>query len=128
MPQRGKIRRRGLLVEALLSSDSIAQAAEQVGIAKSTALRWLQNEDFRRQFARAKEDRLRVAGAILARNAAKAALTLEEILSSKPQPHQGARVAACRAVLELSIDAFLAENLAERISRLEGQGRDTPIV
>jgi hypothetical protein len=128
MPQRGKIRRQEQLIESLLSTDSIAQAAELTGISKSTALRWMKDPEFRQQFGRAKEDRLRVAGAILCRNAAKAALVLEEIISNPATAHESSRVAACRTILELSIDAFLAENLAERLTRLEGQGRDTPIV
>ena len=126
MSQRGKSRLRAEAITCLLSESTIEDAATKAGISKRTLIRWLQEQEFRADYNRAKGDVLRTATAILTRNAGKAAQTLEEIFSGKPEPHQGARVASASATLRLALDSFALENLEERIRNLEKQ-RNEPL-
>jgi hypothetical protein len=119
--QRGKYRVRETAIAALLSENSIEAAAQKVGLSRRTLLRWLKEPEFRARYADAKQDQLKMATGVLARNCTAAACTLEDIFKSKPEPHQGARVAAAHATLRLALDAFALEQLEQRIRQLEGQ-------
>jgi len=121
MSQRGKERVRERAITALLASPTLEAAAREAGISKRTLLRWLQQPEFRAAYSRAKADVLRTATAILTRNSGRAAEVLEEIFEGEPVPHQGSRVSAAVSTLRLSLDAFVLENLDERIRKLEGQ-------
>ena len=114
-------RQRERTITALLSSNTLEGAARKAGISKRTLLRWMEQEDFRACYRKAKGDVLRTATAILTRNSGKAALTLTKIFSGKPTENQSARVSAARATLRLALEAFALEDLEERLRRLEKQ-------
>lgn len=124
MPQRGKTRAYEAAISALLSSSTLSEAARKAGVSKRTLIRWLQEPDFRKLYMEAKANVLKTATSILMRNAGRAAQTLEEIFESRPVPHQGARVGAAVHTLRLAMDAFVLENLEERIRKLEGQSNE----
>lgn len=124
MSQRGKSRTRERAITALLSAKTLEEAAEKAGISKRTLLRWLQKQDFRDAYLKAKADALKTATAILTRNSGRAAEVLQEIFEAGPTPHQGGRVTAAVATIRLSLDAFVLENLDERIRKLEEQERE----
>jgi hypothetical protein len=126
--QHGKSRFREAAIAALLSESSIGDAAIKSGVSKRTLLRWLKEPDFRRQYAEAKEQILKVATGILARNATKAAQTLEQIFAGEPAPHQGARTAAAIGTLRLALEAYALESFETRLYRLEHQSNDTETV
>jgi hypothetical protein len=108
-------------ISALLSSNTLEAAARKAGISKRTLLRWMEEQEFRDAYAKAKRDVLRSATAILTRDSGKAALTLTKIFTGKPSENQSARVSAARATLRLALDAFSLEDLEERLRRLENQ-------
>ena|ERR1700687_2173389 len=108
-------------INALLSSNTLAGAARKAEISKRTLLRWLDEAAFRDAYAKAKRDMLRSAIGILARDSGKAALTLTKIFSGKPKENLGPLVSAARATLTLTLDAFVLEDLEERLRKLEQQ-------
>lgn len=108
-------------ISALLSSNTLEAAARKAGISKRTLLRWMEEQEFRDAYAKAKRDVLRSATAILTRDSGKAALTLTKIFTGKPSENQSARVSAARATLRLALDAFSLEDLEERLRKLENQ-------
>lgn len=124
MTQTGKRRYREKAITALLSSDTIEQAAKEAGISKRTLLRWLSEPEFRAAYAQAKGDVLRTATAILTRNAGRAAKVLAEIFDAEPEAHQGGRVTAALGTIRLALDAFELESLEERLRKLESQQND----
>lgn len=124
--QEGKSRFREAAINALLSENTIEKAAEKAKVSKRTLLRWMQEPNFRADYARAKANVLKMASAILVRNSAKAALVLAEIFSSeKGGLHQSARVAAAIGNIRLAREAFELESLEERITALEENLRAT---
>jgi hypothetical protein len=106
-------------ITALLSEDTVEEAAAKTGIHKRTMLRWLAEPEFRAAFETAKRESLKMATAILTRNSARAARVLAQIFDAGPVPHSGARVAAALGTIRLSLDAFALENIEERLRRLE---------
>jgi hypothetical protein len=124
MPQTGKERGCELLIEALLSTNTLTAAAKMAGISKRTVLRRLEEKEFQAAFTKAKRDVLKRAAAILARNSGKAAVTLGQIFLGKPIENQSARVAAAKATLSLALAALTFEDIDERLRRLEGQTND----
>jgi hypothetical protein len=122
LSQSGKSRFRSKAVEALLEQNTNEEAATASGVSKRTILRWLREDDLREQYVRAKEESLKLATGILARNTTKAARKLAEVFEGKPEPHQAAIVAATTATLRLALDSFALESLDERIRRLESSG------
>lgn len=123
MSGRDKNRFREQAINALMSETTIERAARKAQISKSTLLRWMKDPEFRRAYAEAKADCLRMASAILTRNSAKAAVVLAEIFKCKRGKfNQSSRVSAAIGTIRLSHEAFSLEVLEERISKLEAQG------
>jgi transposase-like protein len=120
MERKGKAYLHGKAIECLLSETSIEKAAKKCGIAKSTLIRWMRQPEFRTEFANAKADILKMAGAILARNSTKAAVVLAEIFTTKKaKTSQASRVSAAIGVLRLANECFELEAFDERLRRLE---------
>jgi hypothetical protein len=122
MVREGKTRLWEQAINALLTTNTIEKAAKKVEISKSTLLRWMADPEFRKSYSEAKADALKMASAILVRNASKAALVLAEIFSSKKgKANQSARVAAAIGNIRLAHESFELENFEERLSALERQ-------
>jgi hypothetical protein len=119
--QKGKEREHEKAVSALLSTNTIEAAARKAGISKRTLLRWMEEPTFRDAYRKTKGDILRMATAILTRDSGKAALTLTKVFTSRPTENQSARVSAAKATLRLALDAFVLEDLEERLHKLEKQ-------
>jgi hypothetical protein len=118
----GKARLREAAITALLTTNSIQAAAKKAGVSRRTLLRWMKDPDFRKEYAEAKSDALKVASAILVRSSAKAALVLAEIFSNKRgRLNQASRVSAAIGCLRLAHESFELENFEERLSTLERQ-------
>lgn len=107
-------------IAALLAEPTIKAAAEALGIGERTLHTWLSEEAFEREYRRVRREAVRQAVARLQRSAAGAADALAEI-AEDPNERAPARVAAARAILELSIRAVELEDLEERITALEAR-------
>lgn len=125
MSQTGKSRFREKAIAALLSESSIEDAATKAGVSKRTLLRWMKDPGFRAEYAEAKADALKMASAILTRNASRAALVLAEVFSSKDgKLYQASRVTAAIGNIRLAHEAFQLESLEERVRKLEEQSHN----
>lgn len=107
-------------LSCLLTAPSIKAAAEAAGCGERTLHRWLSEEEFGRAYQRARREAVRQAVAKLQQSASGAADALAEI-AEDPAEKAPARVAAARAILELSIKAVELEDLEERITALEAR-------
>jgi transposase-like protein len=121
--EKPKDRLREKAVTLLLSEKSVESAARKLGVSARTLYRWASEPEFRKSLSEAKSNLQRMASAILARNATKAATTLAEIfLNKKGSINQSPRVSAALWNLRLLHEAIELEDLEERIRKLEQQG------
>jgi hypothetical protein len=119
MGEKTSDRLREKAVNLLLSEKTIETAARKCGVTKRTMIRWMKEPQFHAEYQEAKIFMLRTASRSLTRNSTKAAETLASIFSSKGKANQSSRVTAAVAVLRLSLDAYVLEDLDERLRRLE---------
>jgi hypothetical protein len=125
MARAGKTRLREAAINALLSASTIQGAAKKASVSKRTLLRWMKDPDFRKEYAEAKADALKMASAILTRNSAKAASVLCEIFSNRRgRLNQASRVTAAIGNIRLAHESAELEDFEERLSALERQGKD----
>ncbi len=105
-------------VAALITSSSITEAAQAVGIGERTLFTWLQDADFKEQYRQARREVVGQALANLQRVSSLAVSTLSEIMEDKKAPATS-RVSASKAVLELAIRAVELEDVIQRLEALE---------
>lgn len=118
---KAKERFRELAISALLSSRSVETAARKVGVSAKTLSRWLKDEEFRAEYQSVKKDLLRAGIGNLARKVFDAAEVLGEVAKKKGRPYQAARAHAATAIIRLSLDADVTDDLETRLRKLEAQ-------
>ena len=101
----------------IVAAPSLRQVARDVGVARSTILRWMQDPDFRAELDRAREAAASVAYAKLQQLTLTAIVNLEESLNS-PDPAERRR--ATRLALNIALKAELNHDLRKRIDLLNG--------
>jgi hypothetical protein len=109
-----------LAVWVLLQTRTLAEAAEILGIGERTLRRWMKRRDFQAAYRAARQQAVAQAVTRLHQITGKAVGTLEAILDDEDAP-AGARVAAAKAILELTTKSFAIENLREQIAELEAR-------
>jgi len=109
-------RLRAAAVEALLRSGSVREAAEAIGVAPSTLLRWLQDPDFRAAFEAARERALEHAIAQLQAATAEAVQALRRNLGCG---NPSVEVRAATAVLDAALKVAEHFELRQRVARIE---------
>jgi transposase-like protein len=105
---------------ALLMERTIQDAAKRVGVTDGTLRRWMTDENFKADYARARAD---VTGQAIARvqsASTKAVDTLLEIMEDREKP-ASTRVTAAKCLLEMAIKATELENIEARLTALEDQ-------
>jgi uncharacterized protein (UPF0147 family) len=108
------------LIEALLCSATVRDAAEKVGMSARYAHKLLKERpEVRDAFRAAKAAALEQASALASARAAGSVEILWEIASNKAAP-ASARVSAAGRVLDLVVKLHEMENLASRLEELEG--------
>lgn len=112
--KRERLRERA--IEALLRCGSVREAAQEVGVAPSTLLRWLQDPTFREAFERARERLLEAAVLRLQQAVGEAVDTL---LRNMRCGHAATEVAAARAVLDAALKWAENVELRQRVEALE---------
>jgi hypothetical protein len=105
-------------ISALLTQGTLAEAASLAGIGEATLRRWLQRDDFRTAYRRARRETVSQAVAHLQRVSGEAVETLRVIMNDDQKP-SSVRVTAARVILEISIKAVELEDLEVRIAALE---------
>ena len=110
-------KREGALV-ALLSSQTVRDAAQKARVSEATLYRYLREPEFIARFRSARRDVVEHALSRLQQDASHMAGVLRSIADDDKAP-ASARVAAARAVIEQSIRAVELVDLAERVEALE---------
>jgi DNA-binding MurR/RpiR family transcriptional regulator len=115
----GKLnRKQEVAVMALLTEQTLRDAAKKAGVSEATLYRWQQLEGFKSMFRDAKRQAVGQATARLQQSSTLAIETLNEVMQNKKAPAM-ARVTAAKTVLEFSYKAYEIEELQERVERLE---------
>lgn len=118
MAQTGQTRKQEAVIAALLSARTLQDAAQTAGISVRTLRRWLENDDFREKYRRAKSELVGFATGRLKGAMAKAVAVLEDVAETKDSP-PAARVSASRAIVELALHSHEVEAMEDRIAELE---------
>lgn len=111
-------RKQGAAITALLTHETVTEAAQACGVAESTLFRWLQLSEFQSLFRAARRSLVESAIAQLQRKCTNAAQVLSEIAEDKEAP-ASSRVSAARAILEQSISAIQLTDLQEQIDEIK---------
>jgi len=107
---------------ALLEQPSLSRAAEVAGIGKSTLFRYMQDDDFRKQYMAARRDAVSQAVGRLQRSMTRAVDALDEIVGDRQAPPY-ARIVAARAIITQAIKGVEVEDLLLRLEELEEADR-----
>jgi hypothetical protein len=113
-------RKKEATILALVSYPTIREACQVAGVSEATVYRWLQDPTFERDYRIARTQVVRKAIAALQGVCADAVTVLKSIMldaSNAASP----RIAAAKAVLELSIKAVEIDDLQARVEALEAQ-------
>ena len=113
-----KNHKRERAVSALITSSSIAEAAQVAGIGERTLYNWLSDQEFQTLYRAARREVVGQALAQLQRVSSLAVSTLAEIMEDAEAP-ASSRVSASKAVLELAVKAVELEDIMARLERLE---------
>lgn len=105
---------------AMLRSTSIAEAAEEAGLARRTIYRYLHAEEFRVELRRLQDEVLAGTTAALVGLSEVAVDTLYEVMSDE-FASDSVRVRAALGWLKHARDVVELQELAERVRRLEEQ-------
>src|SRR5262245_6062640 len=118
-------RRREAAFAALLSTASVAEAAQVAGIGEATLHRWLRDAAFKADYDRARRRVLDDATAALCAATRTAVDTLRACLADAAAPWT-ARLHAAELVLDLATADRERRDLTDRLARVEEQVARTP--
>ena len=111
-------RKKEKAIAALLTTDTVEQAASVAGIAESTLYRWLREPVFLEQYRKARKAAVDQAISTLQERANKAAKALIDIAEDQEMP-PSTRVAAAREILQASIKGIERDDFERRLEELE---------
>jgi hypothetical protein len=103
---------------ALLDCGETKQAAAAAGVGETTLWRWLQDAAFQSKYRMMRRQLVETAIAQLQSDCTVAARVLREVAEDKEAP-ASSRVAAAKAILDISVDAIELTDLQERVEMLE---------
>jgi len=105
-------------IAALLTTDSVTQAASVAGVGERTLYRWLQDPAFLEQYRKARKAALDQAISTLQERSNKAARALIDIVEDREMP-PSTRVMAAREILQTSIKGVERDDFESRLEELE---------
>ncbi len=103
---------------ALLAHGTIEAAYGAAGVSKATMWRFLQLPAFQTRYRAARRQLVETAIAQLQSDCTIAARVLREVAEDKAAP-ASSRVAAAKAILDMSVNAVELTDLQERVEKLE---------
>lgn len=109
-------------VAALLSSPTLTAAALTLKVSPLTLQRWLKEPAFRKALTQARHLAVRQASAYVQGLAGEAAKTLVDVMRDE-DASAASRVSASRVALEMTYQLLEADEIAERLERLEQSKR-----
>jgi hypothetical protein len=121
MQATGKLtRKQEALISALLTTPTLAAAAQTVGIGEVTAWRWLKEPTVQAAYRDARRAVVQQAITQVQQATGEAVETLRAVMQD-PEAPASARVSAARVVIETAVKAVELEDLEARITALEQQ-------
>ena len=111
-------RKKEQAIAALLSQPSIGGAAKKVGIGEKALFRWLQLDDFQREYKAARRQVIDQAIAQIQCVLSEAVQTLLVVMYDGNAP-ASAKVSAARALLDIGFKVVEIEDLESRIEKIE---------
>jgi transposase len=105
-------------IAALLTTDSVSQAANVAGVGERTLYRWLQEPVFLEQYRKARKTALDQAISTLQERSNAAARALVDIVEDQEMP-PSTRVAAAREIIQASIKGVERDDFESRLEELE---------
>jgi hypothetical protein len=108
---------------ALMASSSVSEAAKTVGIAESTARRWLGQPSVRESYRELRREAVEGAMASVQATTAAAALTLRRLLHPDMPP--AIRLRAALGILEQATKSIETMDILERLEKLEAAAQRT---
>ena len=110
------------VIAALLTSKSVYEASQRIGMGYRTLKDWLKRDEFRAEYDAAKHELLDQTINMLRSAGWKGVTTLEEVATNR-KAAPTARTMAARGLLEVLLRAVETQDLASRVAALEA-GRD----
>jgi len=111
-------------IPALLSSNTLIEAARQARVGERTLRRWVtENPDFQREFNRARREVVNHSVTRLQRLTTKAADCLEHMLDDQTTP-ASARVSVVKTVFDYAFKGIEVEDFMVRLAVIDGDGKD----
>ena len=111
-------RKKEKAIAALLTTDTVEQAASVAGIAESTLYRWLKDPTFLEQYRKARKAAVDQAISTLQERSNAAAKAHVDIAEDQEMP-PSTRVAAAREILQASIKGIERDDFEARVEALE---------
>jgi hypothetical protein len=119
MPYQNLNGKKARALEALLSSKSVEEAAQQARVSRTTLFRWLrEDERFQGEYRRAGSQLMEEALRRLQQLCSEAVETLAEVMANR-EATAASRVTAARATLELTLKIEEHRSLVNRVELLE---------
>jgi transposase-like protein len=115
-------RKKEAAIAALLSCDTVQEAADQVGVGRRTLFRWLQDGDFKRQYQEAKQAVLFETVKNLTTASTATVDILHHTLINSKSDH--AKIAAARMILDFAFKGMEYESITMAIEDLERRVAD----
>lgn len=112
--------RRQLVIDALLRTKTIEDAARVSGISNPTIHRYLTESDFLEQLSKHRRKLFDDAMNVLLVNAESMAQTITSISADTIAPH-ASRISACRTGLQMLRDNVVLETIEVRVAALEAR-------
>lgn len=116
-------RKQEIAILALLTENTLKDAAKKAGIGETTLWRWMQEEQFKDMYQEAKRQTVSHVTARLRQSMTTAVDTLIEIAENKEMQPM-ARVVASKTLLEYGFKAHEMEDLQVRVVQLEEQFKE----
>jgi predicted transcriptional regulator len=110
------------LMLALITSHSQTEAAEMLGVTKTTVSRRVNKPEFREMFAKYRKQKLDTVNTRLVNASEKAVDVLTDLLDSN---NEISRYNASSRILSLSQDFISMQDIVERLDKLEQMGKDS---
>ena len=111
-------RNKELTIAALLCEPSIRSAAEKVGINDKTIVRWLQEQNFKEAYRKARRQVVDHAVARIQSAMTSAVGVLEGVMNDSQAP-ASSRVTAAKSLIEIGLKQVQVDEIEARITALE---------
>lgn len=108
---------------AMVSSNSVSQAAESVGVTKRTGYNWLKLNPVQQAIRQVRQRKMFQISALVANSADVALNVLNEIMIDKKNNAQ-IRSQAAQFLLKMNSEMYEQDDLAARIEALENRERE----